>query len=81
MGQNGKGYAFMPFSVIIRSTDDGTIQPRTLAPTQANDWRPVVRSSPDENAPRYGNPKAFGNDQGTLNRPLMFIVSGMVSLP
>jgi len=42
--------------------------------------RPIP-SSPNKNALGYGNPKASCDDQGTLHRPLISIVSGMVSLP
>jgi hypothetical protein len=71
----------MPFSAISRSTDDGTMQPCVFAPKQANDWRSVVPSSSNKNASGYGNPKASGDDQATLNCPLIFIVSGMIILP
>jgi len=59
----------MPFSAKSCSTDGGTVQPNVLTPTQAKDWRPIAPRSPNKNAPGYGNPRASGNDPGTLNRP------------
>jgi hypothetical protein len=70
---NGNVYAFTSLSAISCSTDDGTVQPRTSMPTQLKDWLPIVPSSPNKDAPGYGNPRASGNDQGTLNRPLILI--------
>jgi len=59
----------MPFSAKSCSTEGGTVPPRTLVPTQEKDWLTIAPCSPNKNAPGYGNPKASGDDQGTLNRP------------
>jgi hypothetical protein len=71
----------MPFSAKSCSTDGGTVEPNMLVPTQSREWLPIAPCSPNKNAPGYGNPKASDDEQGTLNCPLISIVSGMVSLP
>jgi hypothetical protein len=80
-GRDGDVYAFMPFSAKSCSTDGGTVQPNMLMPTQSKEWLPIAPSPLNQNALGYSNPKAYGDEQGTLNRPLIYNMPGMVSLP